>query len=197
MTEEEYLEFDRNADYRSEFVRGEMYAMAGGSIRHSRATMNFGAALWIQLASRDCAAFSSDTRIRTAHTSDYVYADISVVCGKPEIVGNAADILLNPKVIVEVQSPSTSDYDHGTRFELYREIVSLSDYIMVHITVPFVEHYTRQSDSKWILQEYRDINTAVSIPSIGCEIPLEQIYRGVFELPAPEEAPKRPRPANP
>ncbi len=196
MTEEEYLELERKADFRSEFVRGEMYAMAGGSLRHGRAIMNLGMLLGTQVASGDCSAFPSDVRVRTRQTGAHVYPDISVVCGKPEVVGNAADTLLNPKVIVEVLSPSTSDYDHGTKFALYREIPSLSDYIMVHINEAYIEQYTRQADSTWILHEYRDMNSALRIPSIGCEIALEQVYRGVFELPAPEEAVKHPRPAN-
>ena len=112
-----------------------------------------------------------------------MYPDVSVICGAPQLREGANDILTNPKVLIEVLSPSTADYDRGKKFELYREIASLEEYILVHTGSALVEHFARQADASWIFREYRGLEAAISIASIGCMVRLADVYAGVFELP--------------
>ncbi len=183
ITEDEYLALERAADHKSELVNGEIYATAGGSLRHSRAAANWTAELTLQLRGGECGVFTCDARVRTPTSASYVYPDVSVVCGPPKVYEQADDILTNPNVLIEVLSPSTADYDRGKKFELYREIASLEDYVLVHRGSALVEHFARQADGSWIFREYRGLEAAVSIASISCIVRLADVYAGVFELP--------------
>ncbi|MDQ2841274.1 MAG: Uma2 family endonuclease [Acidobacteriota bacterium] len=184
ITEEEYLRLERASDHKSEFINGEIFAMAGGKLRHSLITANFAGALGAKLRGGNCLVFSPDLRVRTATSGSYVYPDVSVVCGVPQVHEGAGDILINPKLVVEVLSPSTADYDHGKKFELYREIVSLEDYVLVDTGTARVEHFARQPDGSWTFREYRGIEAAVPFASLGCTVELAEVYAGVFDLPS-------------
>lgn len=183
ITEDEYLALERAAEHKSEFVNGAIYAMAGGSLRHSLVAANWMVDLAPKLRDKGCRVFTSDARVRTSASGSYVYPDVSVVCRVPQVYEGAADILTNPTVLVEVLSPSTADYDRGKKFELYREIASLEDYILVHTESALVEHFARQADATWIFREYRGLEAAVTIASIGCIVRLADVYAGVFDLP--------------
>ncbi len=181
ITEEEYLRLDRSAEYKSEFVDGEMFAMSGGSARHSKVGMNWGAELTFKLRGRACSVFSSDARVRTVR-GNYVYPDISVVCGPALLHGDTDDLITNPILVVEVLSPSTSAFDRGRKFEIYREIASLQEYVLSHLTTPHVEVFTRQADQSWIFREYREIESSVTLTSIGCTLALSDVYARAFDL---------------
>jgi len=176
ITEEEYLRLERAAEYRSEFIGGEIFAMPDGSFRHSSLTVNWSTELSIKFRGGPCSVFSPDARVRTAGTGSYVYPDVSVVRGKPIAHAGSDDILTNPTVIVEVLSPSTSDYDHGKKFDLYREIPSLSEYVMVHPDAVRVDHFVRQPDGSWIFREYRGEDSTILLNSINCAIRLGDVY---------------------
>jgi Uma2 family endonuclease len=176
LTEEEYLRLERAAEYKSEFIGGEIFAMPGGSFRHSSL-----AAKWItqfnnRLQGRGFTVCTSDARVRTPSTGSYVYPDVSVVCGEPVAHAGSDDILTNPKIIVEVLSPSTSSYDRGEKFELYREIPSLNDYVLAHTNAVHVEHFSRQSDGSWIFREYKGDDSTIALNSINCTVPLADVY---------------------
>jgi len=128
------------------------------------------------LRSFGCRVFSSDVRVRTPSTGSYVYPDISVVSGEPIPHASSDDILTNPTVVVKVLSPSTSSYDRGEKFELYREIPSLRDYVLVHTDAVHVEHFARQSDSSWIFREYKGDDSTIDLKSINCSIRLGDVY---------------------
>ena len=130
VTEEQYLAIDRAAEFRSELIDGEIIAMSGGSLRHSGVKMNLALEVGNALRGGSCRAFDSDLRVRVSSRM-YTYPDLTIVCGKPILADERQDILLNPKVIVEVLSPSTEYYDRGAKFQRYREIDSLTDYILV------------------------------------------------------------------
>lgn len=179
ITEEEYLALERAAEYRSEFVDGQIFAMAGGSPPHSLIAANWIAQFVNKLEDRRCRVYTSDLRVRTGKTGSFVYPDVSVACGDRG-VSPYPDVLVDPVVIVEVLSPSTADYDRGKKFELYREISSLKDYILTHTETPWVEHFSRQSDSTWIFREYQGLEASVAIPSLECIIPLARVYREVL-----------------
>lgn len=178
ITEEEYLRLERAADGKNEFAGGEMFAMSGGSPRHAELAANFITALRMRLQVR-CRVYTSDLRIRTRSTGSYVYPDLSVVCGKPELHSGSDDILINPRVIVEVLSPASASYDRGRKFDLYREIPSLSEYVLCHQDSARLEMFTRQADESWIYRDVAGLASAVNLASLDCQIPLSDIYSGI------------------
>jgi len=163
ITEEEYLRLERAAEGKSEFINGKIFPVSGGTIWHALIGMNFGAALVFQSRSRGFRVLSSDARVRTSASGSYVYPDVSVVRGTPLTHQSAADNLINPTVIVEVLSPSTANFDGGKKFQLYREIASLEDYVLVYTDAPLIEHFARQPDASWTFREYRGLESSVSL----------------------------------
>lgn len=129
LTEEQYLEIERKAEYRSEYFRGEMFAMAGGGARHNTLIGNLTVLLTGPLRNRGCRRYLTDMRLRVTPVGLYTYPDFMIVCGKPEFIGT--DTLLNPSVVVEVLSPSTEAYDRGAKFEYYQALPSLQQYVLV------------------------------------------------------------------
>lgn len=185
FTPEQYLEMERKAEHKSEYWNGEIVAMAGGSKQHSLISVNISGELRARLKDKPCRTYSSDLRVRVAQTR-YFYPDVSVVCGEPEFAGEEADMLINPMVLVEVLSPSTEDKDRGIKFIFYRQIPTLTDYVMVSQDEPRVEHYARQEDGRWLLTDLRGPDAVLRLPSIGCELPLSEVYARVAFPPAAE-----------
>ena len=183
LTEEEYLRIEQSAKFKSEFVGGKMFAMAGGTMRHARLTARTQAQLEDQLEGTHCRSFSSDARVLTPDTGDQFYPDVSVVCGPTVTHAGSSDIMTNPVLLVEVLSPSTADYDRGLKFELYRQIPTLRDYLAIHCKSVFVEHWSRQSDGTWNPREYRGVDASIPLPNIGCELHLRKLYQGVMDEP--------------
>ena len=176
LTPEEYLAIERAAETKSEYFRGEVYAMAGASPRHTLIAANVVALLVGGLKKRSCTVHGSDLRLKVPVTGLYSYADVTVVCGKPQFEDRQQDVLLNPTVVFEILSRSTEAYDRGEKFENYRTLESLTDYILISQHRPAVEHFTRQPDETWLLRSYAGLEVVLSIPSIGCELPLAEIY---------------------
>lgn len=184
LSVEEYLDLERQAETRSEFLDGEMFAMSGASLRHNALTMNLGLALQPRLRRQGCRAFSSDMRVRISATDLFAYPDVVVVCGAPELGDAAMDTLLNPKVIFEVLSPTTEGYDRGLKFEHYRLIPSLTDYVLVAQDRVHVDHFLRQADGRWLLEAADTQGASLDLSSLGLSLSLAEIYQDVFELPA-------------
>jgi len=182
VTEEEYLALDRAAEVRSEFLDGEMWAMSGGSRWHSQLAMNFGSELHSALRGGNCRVFNSDLRVRVMPRRMYAYPDLTVVCGNVLLADNERDVLLNPTVIIEVLSPSTEKYDRGVKFQYYRTIESVRDYVLVSQDHVRIEQFTRGESSTWTLRDYQSLEDQLKIESIGAAVPLSLIYDGV-ELP--------------
>lgn len=178
MTAQEYLALDRAAEVRSEFLNGEMFPMSGGSLRHARLQGSICVGLSNALRDSECEVFISSFRV-AASARMYTYPDVSVVCGKPLLADQNQDVLLNPVAIVEVLSPSTETYDRGLKFQHYRTIESLREYILVDQFQVLIERYTRQSDNTWALLDYRGIESEMKIDSLGISIPLSSIYARV------------------
>jgi Uma2 family endonuclease len=177
-TAEEYLALDRAAEFRSEFIDGEIIAMSGGSMRHSGIKMNLALEVGTPLRGTHCRAFDSDLRVRVSLRM-YTYPDLTVVCGKPMLADDLQDILLNPKVIFEVLSPSTEYHDRGMKFRRYREIESLTDYILVDQDQARIEQFTRGDARTWTFRDYRDASEILLIESIGVSVPIARIYEGI------------------
>ena len=195
-TEEEYLAIERDADERHEYIDGEIYAMAGESLAHGFININLGSEFRTQLKGRDCAAQSPNMKVRSGPDPKFSrtmkgffsYADLMVFCGKPLFHDEFQDVLLNPKVIVEILSPSTEAYDRGEKFRRYRQwIPTFTDYLLVTQTEPLVEHFRLDKSGFWVLTAtVTDLADNVKIASIGCELKLAEIYDRV-EFPAPSE----------
>jgi Uma2 family endonuclease len=182
LTEEQYLALDRAAEFRSEFVDGEIFAMSGGSLRHARLQRNLLFELQSALKDTGCEGFTSDMRVRVPATGMYAYPDVTVICGKPVLADEQQDILLNPVVIFEVLSPTTEKYDRGLKFQHYRAIESLKDYILVDQNQVLVEQFTRHDGNTWTLRDYQLLDQELTIPSINVSLPVRRIYDRI-ELP--------------
>lgn len=176
LTPEEYLNIERNAEFKSEYYNGEMFALAGASYVHNRITRNISKALGLQLKGKDCEEFQSDLKIKEQISGLFTYPDVVVICGEPEFYDDEKDVVVNPTVIMEVLSKSTETYDRGFKFELYRRIDTLKDYFMVSQDKISIEYYTRNDDDSWILKEYKDLNQSIEIKSTGCILELKDVY---------------------
>lgn len=178
ISPEEYLELERAAEFRSEYFYGEIVAMAGGSPRHAIISGNIFGNLFMALQGSECAPFNSDLRVQVS-SQMYVYPDVTIVCGKLLLADKRQDNLLNPKVIFEVLSPSTEKYDRVVKFRHYREIESLTDYILVDQDQMRIEQYTRGDVHTWTLHDYQLATDILAIPSINVSLPLAAIYNRV------------------
>jgi Uma2 family endonuclease len=183
----EYLAIEKRAEFKSEFFRGEMFAMAGASIPHNAVKRNTEGELFVRLKGGPCRTFSSDQRILVEATGLHTYPDILVVCG-PELSAPAdTDTLTNPIAIIEVLSPSTEGYDRGAKFRNYQRIPSLKEYILIAQDEAVCERFVRQPDDSWLLVSFVGLDASLKFASIPVEIPLADIYAGVV-LP---ETPRR------
>jgi Uma2 family endonuclease len=190
-TVEEYLEFERNSEIKHEYINGRILpvyrdydcrAMAGASFNHNRITRNVLTSLDIQLRGQPCEPFAQDLRVKFGQASQYAYPDVLVAC--PPFEWNEAatqDTLLNPAVIIEVLSPTTEAYDRGDKFDHYRGIESLTDYVLVSQERRHIEHFRRQENGDWLLHIAADVQTdaAITIESIGCRLTLAEVYERV------------------
>jgi Uma2 family endonuclease len=178
VTEEQYLAIDRAAEFRSELIDGEIVAISGDSLRHSALKMNLALEVGNALRGGTCRAFDSDLRVRVSSRM-YAYPDLTIVCGQPILADERQDILLNPKVNFEVVSPSTEYYDRGVKFRRYRELDSLTDYILVDPDQIRIEQFTRGDAGTWTLHDYQRVEEVLLIPSIVISMPLAGVYEGI------------------
>ncbi|MDE0012293.1 MAG: Uma2 family endonuclease [Candidatus Poribacteria bacterium] len=181
LTPGEYLASERKATLKSEYINGEILAMSGASNAHNLITLDIGTELNIQLRGRECLVYTNDMRVRTSPMGSYFYPDVVVVCGNPHFEDNVFDTLLNPILVVEVLSPSTEAYDKGEKFRHYQELTSLQEYVLVSQDRVRVEQY-RLLKTQWVQTEFRSPEDVLSLASIGCELPLQDIYRRVREV---------------
>lgn len=172
---------EREAEFRSEFHDGQMYAMAGGSLNHSLLSNRIGALLDGKVPA-GCRTLNCEMRVKVSASGLYTYPDRSVVCGEPELFTNQKDVLLNPLLIVEVLSPSTEAYDRGKKFELYRTLDSFREYLLVHQDRRHVEHYSRQDDGSWLLRAHSSADAVVVIDRLGVQISLRDLYATAIDI---------------
>ena len=152
--------------------------MSGASRVHNLITMNIGNQLYNQLMEGECETYTSDMRVKIHQTASYTYPDVVVVCDEPRLEDDVFDTLLNPIVLVEVLSPSTEAYDRGEKFEHYRQIASLQEYVLVSQDTVRVEHYLRQK-ADWLQTEFQGLEEVLPLLSIDCELRLQDVYRRV------------------
>lgn len=179
LTPEQYLEIERKAEFKSEYLDGEMFAMSGARAAHNWIAANVLAALHQQLRSRPCRVSGSDMRVRVRPGGLHTYPDVSVVCGAPQFLDDVTDTLLNPSVIVEVLSPSTEAYDRGRKFEYYKSIASLREYLLVASDRMHADLYVRQPDDRWLLTSADAPDDSLTLESIGAQLKIADLYEKV------------------
>jgi Uma2 family endonuclease len=175
VTPEEYLARERAAESKHEYYQSEIFAMGGASPRHNLITLNAGGELRQRLRDRPCLVYTSDQRVKVNQAGLYTYPDITVVCSTPEYDDEQQDTLLNPRVLFEVLSASTADYDRGGKFTLYRQLPSLQEYVLISHDRVLVEHYVRDGD-RWIFSELNSPADTLILSSLECKLPLAEIY---------------------
>lgn len=176
LTPEEYLRIERQARYKSGYFDGEVYAMTGASRRHNLICGNLYASIHAQLRRRPCEVYSSEMRVKVVQNGLYTYPDVVVVCGEPQFEDAHVDTLLNPLILIEVLSPSTEGYDRGAKAQYFRQIPSLTEYLLISQDKPHVEHYVRQADHHWLLSETDRLEDVVTMAAIGCQLALADLY---------------------
>ena len=174
LTPEEYLAFERKATTKHEYLNGQIVAMSGASFAHTFITANIANQLYNQLIGGECRVVTSDMRVKASKTESYFYPDVVVICGEPLAEDNVFDTLLNPTVIVEVLSPSTEAYDRGEKFEHYKQIASLKEYLLVSQDAVSVAHVLCQGHER-VQTECAELENVLHLPSIACELRLQDI----------------------
>lgn len=175
---EEYLYLERKARFKSEYLRGEILAMSGASLSHTRITLDIATELNIQLREKECEAVTNDMRVKTMPIVSYFYPDIVIFCGEPQFEDETFDTLLNPVVIIEVLSPSTELYDRTEKFNYYKQIPTLQEYMLVSQDKVNIEHHLKQNE-EWKLNEYHALEDTLTLSTIGCSLALRDVYRRV------------------
>ena len=201
-TEDEYLALERASQERREYLDGQIYLMAGESPAHGTICTNLTIEVGSQLKGTPCRAFSKDTKVRSGPVPKsrysaqalYSFPDLVVVCGEPQYLDEHRDVLVNPKVIIEVLSPTTEAFDRGEKFARYREhLDSLTDYVVVAQSMPLVEHFARQSNGEWVnAATATDLSETVVLSSIDCTLRLSEVYDRIAFPATPDEQPARP-----
>ncbi|MDQ2712171.1 MAG: Uma2 family endonuclease [Acidobacteriota bacterium] len=175
ISPEEYLERERHAETRSEYLRGEVFAMAGGSLRHARIITSLVRRL-AEKVGNYCDVYSTDVRLAIPMAQLYTYPDVMVVCGQ---LLPSEDTVSDPILIVEVLSDSTKSYDRGDKFHYYRSLPSLMEYMTVAQDKIHVEHWVRQPSAQWLFTELTDAAAALQLPSLSLELRIADIYEKV------------------
>lgn len=175
---------------RHEYHEGEVLAMAGGTIQHSLIVMNAGRELGNRLKGSPCNVYDSNLKVRASIDQRFVYPDLSVICGKPELepLDPNGHTVTNPRLIVEVLSPSTESYDRTEKFDHYRLIKTFEEYVLIWQVTPRVEVFRRMPDGNWAFRAYAGIETAAEIASLKLTLPLRDVYANV-EFPAASPTP--------
>jgi len=194
-TEEDYLAFERESEERHEYLDGEIYLMAGESPQHGDVSTNLTISIGTQLRGTPCRVWSKDTKVRSGPLPKrknstkglYSYPDALVVCGEPQFLDEHKDVLINPKVIIEVLSPTTEAFDCNEKFRRYRTFnPSLTDYLLVSQDKPVIQHFAKQDDGQWVIAAtITGLSGKVHIASVNCTLQLAEVYDRV-NFPDPE-----------
>jgi Uma2 family endonuclease len=189
LTEAEYVQIERTAEFKSEFFDGEMFAMAGGTPEHSLIATNLAREFGNRLARGHCVPYNADLRVKIEATGLFTYPDLSIICGLLSFAEGMNDTIVNPSVLVEVLSDSTEAYDRGRKFEHYRQIPTLQEYLLVSQKEPRIEQFIRQPDGRWLLTEAVGLGKSLELPSLKILISLAEVFAKVSFTPSPIRTP--------
>ena len=177
ISPEEYLAAERESLEKHEYFGGKIFQMAGASDEHNTISGNAFASLHFQLKKRPCKSYQSDMRVHIPKTGLFTYPDIAVVCGKPVFLPDGQlDTLTNPILIIEVLSASTEGYDKGVKFDNYRSLESLREYVLISQDAKRIICYTKQSNESWVLMDFIGDKTEIELSSIECTLTMDDIY---------------------
>lgn len=176
---EEYLALEDAADYKSEYINGQIFPMAGGSINHNQIALNFSTELNFTFKRLDYRVFMSDVRLWIPSRRIYTYPDVMVVAKEPEYYNDRTDMITNPQIIVEVLSDSTKGYDSSGKFEAYRTIPTFEEYLLIDQSKIYVEQYSKTGNKRWSLREYDAEDEAITLTSVQFQILLVDVYNKV------------------
>ncbi len=179
VTPEQYLEFDRNSDTRHEYVFGEIVPVMGATPWHGLIVVNTSAAVHNRISGGLCRAFASSVRVSVNKKALYSYPDLTVVCGPFEYLDSKKDTITNPKLIVEVLSPTTRDYDMGDKARMYFGVPSLDELLLTEQDQIGIEHWRRMPNGRWSFEVVHDGQAVILLESVNCEVPVAEIYQGV------------------
>ena len=179
MTPEEFLAFERASDIRHEYLGGQIIAMGGAKRNHNIVAANLCTEISNKTEDKNCEVYLADMRVFLPASSEYAYPDLTVVCGQPEFQDDVLDTLLNPVLIIEILSASTEAYDRGLKFQLYRSIKTLREYVLISPNQPRIEKYVLHGDGFWVLSETAQLDSELVLESIDADIPLSRIYRKI------------------
>jgi Uma2 family endonuclease len=189
LTLDQYLERELQTGVKYEFLRGEIFAMVGGSPRHALIATNFTGEARQRLRNSHCVPYNSDLRIKIETSGLYTYPDASIFCEELRLDGEIPNAVLNPTVVVEVLSDSTEKYDRGVKSSHYRRLPSLKELVLISQDRPMVECYRRHEEGRWLLTEASALEQELVLESVGIAIPLSEIYRNVeFDMPRSAES---------
>lgn len=178
---DEYFQIDRDSSVKHEFRAGEIIDMSGGSLEHSLIIANTIRAIGNRIEGSGCRVYDSNLRVRIAPKLRYAYPDATVICKDPQIDPDdpSHTTVINPRLVVEVLSPSTELFDRGEKFRRYLELESLQEYVMVSQAAPRVESLFRQPDGTWLLSFARKLDSTARLRSLNIELPLSEVYGGL------------------
>lgn len=185
FTEEEYYELEESAPERHYFYRGEIHAMAGASLNHERIVARISRRLNERLDGSGCEAVGSNLKVKAVESDLVTYPDVTVLCGRPETDRNSANTILNPRLLAEVLSKSTTKHDPTIKLQAYLRIPTLSDCLLVWQDMVRVEHHFRVGDGEWQFRRYLRRADSIQLDNFNFGIPLEEIY---FEIDVPDGA---------
>lgn len=186
---EEYLKLEEVADYKSEYIDGQIIPMAGGSTNHNRIALNLSSALNFAFRQQDYEVFMGDVRLWISKKRIYTYPNVMVVAGEPEYFNNRSDTIMNPQVIIEVLSNSTKGYDREGKFEAYRTIPTFQEYVLIDQTRIYIEQFSKTAKKRWSLCEYDEEDEAIALTSVPFQISLLDLYNKVkFEVSESDSA---------
>ena len=175
ITAREYLEIELAAESRSQFIDGVMYPMPGARVAHIKISGNLVRAIGTQLLGRPGFVFNNDMRVAVDLEEFHTYPDVGVVAGEPLLLENTFDTLLNPAVLIEILSPSTEADDRGPKFERYKRLESLREYVLVAQDRVDVERYSRRGE-EWVSTRLESLAASLRLESIGVDVPLREVY---------------------
>jgi Uma2 family endonuclease len=178
FTIEEYLQMERASEQKHDYYSGEIFAMSGAGNRHNVIFKNLYGDLAYKLRGKPCQPYGSDLRVHIPENTLFTYPDISIFCR--DIIDDKGDddVFVQASVLIEILSPSTRDYDRGTKFKLYRDIPSLKEYVLVDSETVSVEIFRLNETGHWQLQEYKSRDELIQIHTVSFEILLDELYRG-------------------
>jgi Uma2 family endonuclease len=175
----EYLQLEETAAYKNEYQDGEIVPMTGGTTDHNKIALNFAAYLKFALKGQKYNIFIGDLKLWIAQYRQATYPDVMLIEGEPIYYETGKTTVTNPRLIVEVLSKSTQNYDQGDKFLYYRSLPEFQEYILISQSRPYVMQYNKTEENKWLLTEYEGENASLSLTSVNFDLSFQEIYEGV------------------